>query len=120
MLHNGRLIVIKKVLIIASLTGLFLFLGQQYSLESTRKHEEFLLTQSLFPEISEYTQKNQITLQPIKIELNKKSFVLYIHSQNQSDEITIQAFIAEWLRTNLKFQNYQFRVELIKSETEEK
>lgn len=120
MLHNGRFAVLKKVLIITSLTSLFLFLGWQYSLESTRKHEEFLLTQSLFPEISEFIQKNQITLQPIKIELTKKSFILYIHSQNKSDEVQLQAYVAEWLRSNLKFHDYQFRVETLNPKGGEK
>jgi len=120
MLHNGRFIVLKKVLIIASLTALFLFFGWQYSLESTRKHEEFLLTQSLFPEISEYVQKNQIRVQPIKIELKNKSFVLYIDSQHQSDALMIQPFITEWLKSNLKFHDYQFRVEQIQQKAGEK
>lgn len=104
---------LKKILIIAPLTLLFLFLGWQYSLESTRKHEEFLLTQSLFPEITEYTQKNKIPVQPIEIKLKNKTFTLYIETQDPTNTQPVQTFIAEWLKSNLKFHEYDFKVEVV-------
>lgn len=111
MLHKGRFLVLKKILIIAPLTALFLFLGWQYSLESTRKHEEFLLTQSLFPEITDFVQKNQMQAKPLRIELKNQTFTLYIESQDPNAKSSVQTFVAEWLKSNLKFHSYQFQIE---------
>jgi len=104
--------VLKKILIIVPLTAVFVFFGWQYSLESTRKHEEFLLTQSLFPEISEFSQKNQMLMTPKKIELKKKSFTLYIEAENPDHLPSYTTFVAEWLKSNLKFHDYDFKIEI--------